>query len=170
MQPPNGGISTSQTRFGFTNAMILLALSLTLAGSPSRSQVGLRAATPSSPSLEAIAFLEQGLALRAQGKAPAAHAAIEQALRLAPSYAEAYTAKAALLFEQGRSIEAIASYEQALNLNPNLVAAYLGKGQALARQGKRNAAREFLKSAQKSFRDQGDSAQADVIAHLLPGL
>lgn len=140
----------------------LTFLSLILTQSPSQSQGTSR--------LEANAALEQGFVLRSQGEAVNAYAAFEQAIRLSPNYAEAYVAKAGLLFKQGRSIEAIAAYDQALNLNPNLVAAYLGKGQALARQGKRNEARELLRSAESTFQSKGDIQQAKIIRHLLPQL
>jgi tetratricopeptide (TPR) repeat protein len=122
------------------------------------------------PQPEANTALEQGFVFRSQGDAVNAYTAFEQAIRLSPSYAEAYVAKAGLLFKQGRSIEAIAAYDQALNLNPNLVAAYLGKGQALARQGKRNEARELLKSAESTFQSKGSTQEAKIIRHLLPQL
>ncbi|NJR16196.1 MAG: tetratricopeptide repeat protein [Calothrix sp. CSU_2_0] len=124
----------------------------------------------SAPTPEAIATLEEGLTLRSQSQPIEAYAAFEQAIRFSPGYAEAYVAKAGLLFKQGRSIEAIAAYDQALSLNPHLAAAYLGKGQALARQGKRPESREFLKSARKTLQANGHPHQADIIQHLLPGL
>lgn len=144
-------------------AFIFLSLILVSESQPSHSK-------NSPPSPEAVAALESGLALRSQGRTVEAYAELEQAIRLAPNYTDAYVAKAALLFKQGRSIEAIATYDQALSLDNNSVAAYLGKGQALARQGKREEAKAFLRSAQKKFQDQGDRQKADLMTHLLPGL
>jgi tetratricopeptide (TPR) repeat protein len=168
MQPLELGIRLNKTtlldRKIFTQAIVGLTLfSLVLTQSASSQSQG-------TPLSEANAALEQGLVFRSQGNVIEAYSSFEQAIRRSPNYAEAYVAKAGLLFKQGRSIEAIAAYDQALNLNPNLVAAYLGKGQALARQGKRNEAREFLKSAESTFQSKGDTQQANIIRHLLPQL
>lgn len=126
--------------------------------------------SPEASTAEANALVEKGLDLRAQGRNKAAHAAFDQAIRIAPNYAEAYVARASLLYQQGLSPQAIETYDKAIRLNPNLVAAYLGKGQALARQGKRGEARQLLKQARRDFLAKGNRQQADVIQHLLPGL
>jgi tetratricopeptide (TPR) repeat protein len=141
----------------------ILSLLLVSEGIPSRSQ-------NSPPKPEAVAAVELGINLRSQDRTTEAYTEFEHAIRLSPNYPEAYIAKAALLFKQGRSIEAIATYDQALSLDKNSVTAVLGKGQALARQGKREEAKIFLKSAQKTFQENGDSEKASLIQHLLPGL
>ncbi|KAM3094787.1 tetratricopeptide repeat protein [Phormidesmis sp. 146-12] len=167
MKPPALRIRFDKT-VRFTHSPLAIAsltfLSLIL------TQVSSSQSQGAPPKPQASAALEQGFVSRSQGDAVNAYAAFEQAIRLSPNYAEAYVAKAGLLFKQGRSIEAIAAYDQALNLNPNLVAAYLGKGQALARQGKRNEARELLRSAEGTFQSKGDTQQAKIIRHLLPKL
>lgn len=155
-----------------TRRLSLPAVTQTIVGLTFFSLVLMQAASSQSqsPLSEASVALEQGFVFRSQGDAINAYSAFEQAIGLSPTYAEAYVAKAGLLFKQGRSIEAIAAYDQSLSLNSNLVAAYLGKGQALARQGKRNEAREFLKSAESIFQSRGNTQQAEIIRHLLPQL
>ena len=117
-----------------------------------------------------VALLEAGFKLRSQGDNIAALEAFDQALQAAPNVADAYVAKAAVLYKQGRSIEAITLYDQAIRLDPKLVAAHLGKAQAMARQGKRSAARALLKSVQQNFDRDGEPQRAALIEHLLPGL
>ncbi|HEY9747054.1 MAG TPA: tetratricopeptide repeat protein [Allocoleopsis sp.] len=144
-----------------------IALSLTGAIAASAYGFGLASKPPESK-VQATDLLEQGFSLRAAGQVPEALAAFDRAIDLKPGYAEAYTAKGALLAKQGQDAEAIAAFGQAIEADPQLAAPYLGWSQVLMQQGKFMEAKVVLSQARSTLKQQDDKQQAGVVNHLLP--
>lgn len=144
-----------------------IALGLTGVIAASAYGFGLAHKAPASK-VQAADLLEQGFSFRAAGQVPEALAAFDRAIELKPNYAEAYTAKGALLAKQGKDAEAIAAFGQAIEADPQLAAPYLGWGQVLMQQGKFMEAKVVLSQARSTLKQQGDHQQARVVNHLLP--
>src|SRR6266480_3680774 len=67
-------------------------------------------------------------------------AAYEQAIRLDPTYAQAYTGKGDILYDLKRYEEALLTYEQAIALDPTSAEAYNGKAISLVFLGRNEEA------------------------------
>jgi tetratricopeptide (TPR) repeat protein len=144
-----------------------IAIGLTTAIAASAYGFGLASKAPASK-VAAADLLEQGFSLRAAGQLPEALASFDRAIQLKPHYAEAYTAKGALLAKQGKNSEAIAAFGHAIEANPQLAAPYLGWSQVLIQQGKFMEAKVVLSQARSTFKQQGDNQQVGVVNHLMP--
>nr|WP_290226486.1 tetratricopeptide repeat protein [Trichocoleus desertorum] len=144
-----------------------IALGLTTAIAASAYGFGVANKTPTSK-VQAVDLLEQGFSLRAAGQLPEALAAFDQAIELKPNYAEAYTAKGALLAKQGKNSEAIVAFGQAIEADPQLGAPYLGWSQVLIQEGKFMEAKVVLSQARSTLKQQSDTQQAGVVNHLMP--
>jgi tetratricopeptide (TPR) repeat protein len=94
-------------------------------------------------------WLEEGTAHYNARRYTEALAAYDQALGLAPNYADAYNDKGNALDSLGRGKEALAAYDQAISLTPNYANAYYGKGNIL-RKSKRYE--EAITAYQQSLR------------------
>jgi tetratricopeptide (TPR) repeat protein len=79
-------------------------------------------------------------ALRYQDKFDEAIVELEEAVRLAPSYARARADLGMVLGAQGKSSEAIAAYREAIRLDPDSTDAHNGLAVVLAKSGKMNEA------------------------------
>ncbi|MBD2096273.1 tetratricopeptide repeat protein [Trichocoleus sp. FACHB-591] len=143
-----------------------IAIGLTAAIAASAYGFGIANKAPASK-LQAADLLEQGFSLRAAGQLPEALAAFEQAIETKPNYAEAYTAKGALLAKQGKNSEAIAAFGQAIEADPQLAAPYLGWSQVLIQQGKFMEAKVVLSQARSTLKQQSDTQQTRVVNHLM---
>jgi Tfp pilus assembly protein PilF len=109
------------------------------------------------------------------GRVPAAKAALERSLRLAPRNAQAHALEGFLLAAQNRITAAVAEFNTAINLDGALANAWLGRGLCRIKQGHTHAGdedlltaaalepnRSFLRSyLGKAFADSGDDAHAD---------
>ncbi len=79
--------------------------------------------------LAARAYFSVGYLLSQQGKPKDAIAAYDQAIRLKPDYAEAYSNRGSVKGDHlGRHEDAIADYNQAIYLKPDLAEAYNNRG------------------------------------------
>lgn len=72
---------------------------------------------------------------------------LDQAIRLDPNFALAYSGKGATLDGLKRYEEAIAAYDQAIRVDPNFALAYYNKGSALYQLGKRREAQQAYERA-----------------------
>jgi predicted O-linked N-acetylglucosamine transferase (SPINDLY family) len=88
-----------------------------------------------------------GIACQLQAKIDDAGAAYDQALRLRPDYAEAYSNLGALYLDQGRWREAEHCCRQALRFQPNRAEAHNNLGAALEKQGKNEEAAACFEQA-----------------------
>ncbi|HEY9860073.1 MAG TPA: tetratricopeptide repeat protein [Candidatus Obscuribacterales bacterium] len=148
-----------------------IAIGLTGAIAASAYGFGLANKTPSNKAqakVQAADLLEKGFSFRAAGQLPEALATFDRAIELRPHYAEAYTAKGALLARQGKNSEAIAAFGQAIEADPKLAAPYLGWSQVLIQQGKFMEAKVVLSQARSTLKQQNDTQQAGVVNHLMP--
>jgi protein O-GlcNAc transferase len=98
-----------------------------------------------------------GAALQAQGKSQEALASYDQAIKLKPNYAEAYSNRGVVLKELGQLAEAIASYDQAIKLKPDDVGAYYNRGNALKGLGQ---LAEAIASYDQALKLKPDYAEA----------
>jgi tetratricopeptide (TPR) repeat protein len=76
----------------------------------------------------AAAFYNRGMAWRNQGKIDRAIDDYDQALRLRPTFAEAWNERGIAVRLQGNSDRALADFGQAIRLNPDLAAAWFNRG------------------------------------------
>jgi hypothetical protein len=77
-----------------------------------------------------------GYALFQKGRVDDAISHYQEALRIAPHYAEAHNNLAMALFQKGRVDEAIAQFQQALQINPTMGEAHNNLGYALLQKGR----------------------------------
>jgi len=90
-----------------------------------------------------IARFNKGNDLYNQGRYDEAIKAYDEAIKLDPNYANAWTSKGAALSNQGKYDEAIQAHNEAIKLDPNLAVAWYNKGiahQALGRTSEADAA------------------------------
>lgn len=80
-------------------------------------------------------LIEQGIALRRQGKLAEAARAYEQAIETAPALAEAHYNLGIVRRDQGRIRDAAQCWRRAVELKPNFIPAYNNLGGALLRLG-----------------------------------
>jgi Flp pilus assembly protein TadD len=88
-----------------------------------------------------------GLALMDRGEVSSAIAHYNEALRIAPNFAEAHNALGAALFRQNKVNEAGGHFEQALRLKPSFPEAQSNMGIVLARQGRAGEALSYFTRA-----------------------
>jgi len=88
------------------------------------------------------AFVEMNLAdaLGQKGHTNEAMVHYEEAIKLSPTYADAYYNRGNILFAAGRTEEAIADWKKTLQLQPNDADAYTCLGNAFLRRGASNEA------------------------------
>jgi tetratricopeptide (TPR) repeat protein len=94
-------------------------------------------------------WLQDGNALNELKRYEEALAACEQAIRLDPNNAYAYTNKGIALNGLRRYEEALAACDQAIRLDPNNAYAYSGKGYALERLGRKKDAQQAFERARQ---------------------
>ncbi len=70
-----------------------------------------------------------------QGQYAEAMACFDEALRLNPSYVEAWNNKGLVFYKQSHYVEAMASFDEAIKFNPSYVEACYNKSNALYKQG-----------------------------------
>jgi predicted TPR repeat methyltransferase len=98
-----------------------------------------------------------GVALVAMGDLDAAVKSYQQALKIKPDYADAYSNMGNALKEKGDLDAAIDSYKKALKINPNYADAFNNMGVALVAMGDLDAA---VKSYQQALKIKPDLAEA----------
>jgi tetratricopeptide (TPR) repeat protein len=96
---------------------------------------------------QAAAYYEQAVQSFDQGRLDDAVAALQQALRVQPDYAEAYSKLGSTYFRQGRHDEAAASYRQAIAIKPASSAFHRDLGSVLVAQGKFQEAEAVCREA-----------------------
>jgi tetratricopeptide (TPR) repeat protein len=96
---------------------------------------------------QAVAYYEQAVLAFDQGRLDDAVAALQQALRVQPDYAEAYRKLGCTYFRQGRHDEAVASYHQAIALQPSSGIFHSELGSVLVAQGKFHEAEAVCREA-----------------------
>jgi tetratricopeptide (TPR) repeat protein len=94
-------------------------------------------------------WLEEGIRLRDLKRYEEGLAAFEQAIRLDPNNALAYSNKGFALNELKRYQEALAACEQAIRLDPNFAAAYSNKGYALHGLNRKEEAQQAYEKARQ---------------------
>ncbi len=94
-----------------------------------------------------LAHNNLGVALKQEGKPDDAVEHYEQALRLAPYYAEAHSNLGNVLFDLGRTSEAIEQYEVALRLRPDYPEVQYNFANVLRRLGRTSEAIEHYEMA-----------------------
>jgi tetratricopeptide (TPR) repeat protein len=85
------------------------------------------------PYPEAVTARNEGVSLMQKDRYTEALAALDEAIRLRPRYADAHFYRALSLQKLGRSEEAIAAYDDALRINPGMADAAYNKGNVLQR-------------------------------------
>ncbi|HBL10518.1 MAG TPA: hypothetical protein DD379_03725 [Cyanobacteria bacterium UBA11162] len=90
--------------------------------------------------ITANTYFNQGQDFEKQGKLDEAISAYQNAIKLNPNHATAYSHMGWLLHDQNKSEEAIIAYQQALKLNPNDPNTYFSLGMAFYSQEKWNDA------------------------------
>jgi tetratricopeptide (TPR) repeat protein/S1-C subfamily serine protease len=93
---------------------------------------------PSQPTADD--FLLQGIDRAIAGNGQAAIAGFDQAIRLNPSYVNAYISRGSIRSALGDNKGAIADYDQAIRLNPNFADTYINRGVARADLGDKQGA------------------------------
>ncbi|GAC1651457.1 MAG: hypothetical protein NVS4B12_22250 [Ktedonobacteraceae bacterium] len=76
-------------------------------------------------------WVDDGNTLFNTGRYMEALNAFDRAIRIDPTYADAYEGRGSVLYLLGRYAEALASYEQAITLDTRFAQAYFGKGNVL---------------------------------------
>jgi tetratricopeptide (TPR) repeat protein len=111
----------------------------------------------------AVAHINLGTALEAEGKLEDALAHYREALRLEPRRAQAHNNLGNALDALGRSAEAIAHYEEALRLKPGVALVHYNLGVALAALGR-------FDDALTNYRTAARLKPEDAHPHYLMGL
>jgi tetratricopeptide (TPR) repeat protein len=112
---------------------------------------------PRPTELQASHLVNQGASLNDLGRREEALAAFEQALRLDPNNALAYSNRGKVLHELGRPKEALASFEQALRLDPDLAVAHNNLGLMLCELGRPKEALASFEQALRLDPNYGDA-------------
>ncbi len=123
------------------------ALALSLLGAVSAST--LYSAPPATMNPNALALLNQGRAVLAQGNADAATDAFEAALVWQPGSTDIFLALADAARKQGMQGKALHYYREVLERDPQNVPAIAGEGAALAEKGALEKARRNLARLQQ---------------------
>jgi Flp pilus assembly protein TadD len=133
---------------------MLLTLCMTLTVCAGCGEKGTRP-SPSAPSNQEQAYIDQGNARADQGDLAGAIASYTQALALNPQNAMAYNNRGNARADQSDLAGAIADYTQALTFDPQSANAYYNRGGVRATEGDKTGAVADFRKAADLYQQQG---------------
>ncbi len=109
---------------------------------------------------KAIALNNQGVEKVAKANYKGALQDFNQAIKLTPTFPEAYLGRGIVYSVQGNHVAAIGEFTHAIKLKPKFAEAYLNRADDYQQLGNRKLAISDLKKAQTLFTQQGNPANA----------
>ena len=144
---------------GLTVIVFILAFALNQlaygAGSSSKSSSS-KSESAAQKRERANEYFEEGMKLQEKWRYKEASKKYERAVKIDPSYAEAYSNLGYTYRKQGKLKKAVRTYKKAIKLDPNLAEAHEYLGETYAEMGKFDLAEKELKILQDLGSDQAD--------------